>query len=58
MVKFKNCDYCSQSSQIRYRIQYDSSNQWQLVCPTCQTHLSQDNPYYRYGGTWKGSRKA
>ncbi|OKH14595.1 hypothetical protein [[Limnothrix rosea] IAM M-220] len=53
----KNCAYCQKSTEICYRIQYDTTQQWQLVCPACQKQLKKDNPFYRYGGTWKAKKK-
>ena len=52
-LKLKNCDYCHDLVKIRYRIQYDVSKQWYKVCPDCWHLLTKDNPFYRYGGTWK-----
>ncbi|NJK47538.1 hypothetical protein HC931_04515 [Candidatus Gracilibacteria bacterium] len=49
----KSCDCCQTPVAIRYRIQYDESEQWYLVCPNCWEQVSYNNPYYRYGGTWK-----
>ncbi|MGL5804432.1 MAG: hypothetical protein ACRC11_03140 [Xenococcaceae cyanobacterium] len=49
----KPCDLCQKIVSIRYRIQYDESANWVLVCPECWQKISQNNPYYRYGGTWK-----
>ncbi|MCU0534120.1 MAG: hypothetical protein MUD14_09515 [Hydrococcus sp. Prado102] len=49
----KSCDRCQRLVTIRYRIQYDESEQWYLICPDCWKQVSQNNPYYRYGGTWK-----
>lgn len=49
----KPCDVCGQQVKIRYRIQFDESETWVLVCPQCQKQLSHDNSCYRYGGTWK-----
>lgn len=56
-TKTKPCDLCNQSVEIRYRIQYDSTEKWVLVCPHCWQQVSQNNPYYRYGGTWKARRR-
>ena len=42
---------------IRYRIQYDGTNNWYQVCPQCWQIVAVDNPNYRYGGTWKGKNK-
>ena len=52
----KPCDLCSQKVNIRYRIQYDASEEWVLVCRQCWDKISPDNPYYRYGGTWKARK--
>ncbi|MBR8831408.1 MAG: hypothetical protein Cpurp_09410 [Chlorogloea purpurea SAG 13.99] len=58
-MQLKPCDNCQAIVNIRYRIQQDESQKWRLVCPDCWTLLSGDNPYYRYGGTWKarGTKK-
>ncbi|HHP7230532.1 MAG TPA: hypothetical protein ACFCUY_06700 [Xenococcaceae cyanobacterium] len=57
MTGNKPCDRCRQIVPIRYRIQYDLSGEWFLVCRQCWQKLSEDNPYYRYGGTWKAKKK-
>ncbi|MEM7758621.1 MAG: hypothetical protein AAF298_10905 [Cyanobacteria bacterium P01_A01_bin.40] len=59
MIKFKSkpCDRCNNLVNIRYRIQYQEAGIWVLVCPDCWQEVSQDNPYYLYGGTWKAKRK-
>jgi hypothetical protein len=49
----KSCDRCKNLATIRYRIQYDQTKNWALVCPDCWNQLSTNNPHYRYGGTWK-----
>ena len=51
--KSKPCDLCSNKTDIRYRIQHNEDRNWQLVCLECWQKLSKDNPFYRYGGTWK-----
>ncbi|MEM6453081.1 MAG: hypothetical protein AAF703_22525 [Cyanobacteria bacterium P01_D01_bin.105] len=56
-LKLKPCDRCRELVKIRYRIQYDASGEWRLVCPPCWHHIRPDNPYYRYGGTWKARRR-
>jgi hypothetical protein len=53
----KPCDLCQSLVSIRYRIQYQENGDWVLVCPDCWQEVSQDNPNYRYGGTWKAKRK-
>lgn len=52
----KPCELCSQAVDIRYRIQYDAAEEWVLVCRQCWNRVSQDNPFYRYGGTWKARK--
>lgn len=49
----KPCDRCQAVVALRYRIQHNAEGTWELVCPACWKTLSQDNPHYRYGGTWK-----
>ena len=51
--KNKPCEQCQTIVSLRYRIQFDESGHWYLVCPDCWSKLSANNPYYRYGGTWK-----
>lgn len=53
MTKLKACENCQDIVKIRYRIQYDGSGKWYLVCPSCWKVLAEDNPNYCYGGTWK-----
>lgn len=52
-TKSKPCDLCHNLVDLRYRIQYQEHENWVMVCPSCWQEVSQDNPYYRYGGTWK-----
>lgn len=58
MVKLKSkpCNICHNLVDIRYRIRYQEDEDWVLVCPDCWQKVSQDNPNYRYGGTWKAKR--
>ncbi|MCC0179010.1 hypothetical protein I4641_18745 [Waterburya agarophytonicola K14] len=51
--KSKLCDRCNNLADIRYRIKYQEQKTWVMVCPECWSQVSQNNPYYRYGGTWK-----
>ena len=30
---------------------------WVFVCPQCWETVSQNNPFYVYGGTWKSKKK-
>jgi len=56
-LKLKACDRCQQQVSIRYRIQYQASGEWVLVCPACWHEVQPDNPHYRYGGTWKARKR-
>jgi RNase P subunit RPR2 len=58
MVKLKSkpCNICHSLVGIRYRIRYQKDGDWVLVCPDCWQEVSQDNPNYHYGGTWKAKR--
>lgn len=55
--KRKSCEKCNQIVEIRYRIQWDDSGKWYQVCPDCWQKVSQNNPLYRYGGTWKAKKR-
>jgi len=55
-IRTKTCDRCQQLSDILYRIQADNSGKWQFVCDDCWQLLSQNNPNYVYGGTWKARK--
>jgi hypothetical protein len=57
MADAKPCDRCQIQSTLRYRIQHDTTDRWVLVCRACWEKLSQDNPHYRYGGTWKAKSR-
>jgi hypothetical protein len=41
---------------ILYRVKYDESAQWSFVCRRCWDSVSQNNPFYVYGGTWKAKK--
>lgn len=56
-LRRKPCDRCQQLAAIRYRIQYEESGDWVLVCPACWHQVSPNNPFYRYGGTWKARKR-
>lgn len=55
--RLKPCDHCSKLVTVRFRIQYDQSQQWFLVCKNCQLKQSANNSHYRYGGTWKAKKR-
>ena len=54
--KLKLCDLCCHETDICYRIQYQKDGDWKLVCLQCWQQVAPDNPFYRYGGTWKARR--
>ncbi|MEC4982876.1 MAG: hypothetical protein SAJ37_01090 [Oscillatoria sp. PMC 1068.18] len=56
-VRKKLCNFCGEAAAVLYRIQYDESQQWQFVCHSCWENLSDNNPNYTYGGTWKAVKK-
>lgn len=56
-TKPKPCDLCGDFVDLRYRIQYQAEQNWVMVCLQCWLKVSQDNPHYRYGGTWKAKKK-
>jgi hypothetical protein len=49
----KECHRCGRSEPILYRVRSDESAEWGFVCRTCWDLVSQNNPFYVYGGTWK-----
>ncbi|AFY39046.1 hypothetical protein Lepto7376_2789 [[Leptolyngbya] sp. PCC 7376] len=53
----KNCAHCQKLTEVCYRIQYDETQKWHLVCPSCQKQLKKESPLYRYGGTWKAKKR-
>ncbi|MBW4657206.1 MAG: hypothetical protein KME15_00895 [Drouetiella hepatica Uher 2000/2452] len=53
----KLCSQCSQEAAVLYRSQIDTSWQWRFICVACFPQVSQNNPCYRYGGTWKAEKK-
>ncbi|MEL7332305.1 MAG: hypothetical protein AAFN12_08645 [Cyanobacteria bacterium J06560_2] len=54
----KACELCQQQVDLRYRIQHDATEKWVLVCSPCWHRVQPNNPYYRYGGTWKANRRS
>jgi hypothetical protein len=41
---------------VLYRVKYEEEGDWVFVCPNCWQDISQDNPFYVYGGTWKAEK--
>jgi hypothetical protein len=56
-LRIKLCEQCSQSALVLFRVQYDESGEWIFVCEQCWAIVSQDNPFYVYGGTWKAHKR-
>ncbi|MBI1242698.1 MAG: hypothetical protein GC195_14575 [Nostoc sp. RI_552] len=54
-VKF--CHRCSQAAPILYRVRFEQAGNWIFVCGQCWRNVSENNPFYVYGGTWKARKK-
>lgn len=54
--RVKACTRCQMASSTLYRVVADTAGIWVLVCPACQVQLK-DQPFYRYGGTWKANKR-
>ncbi len=37
-----------------FRVQYKPGKTWCFLCEKCVLEVREGNPFYRYGGTWKG----
>ncbi|NJL22693.1 MAG: hypothetical protein HC895_20735 [Leptolyngbyaceae cyanobacterium SM1_3_5] len=53
----KPCDRCQQIAPTLFRVQHDDSLTWIFVCPDCWQMVSENNPHYVYGGTWKAKKR-
>lgn len=53
----KLCDRCQRLAPVLYRAQIDTSREWQFICDACYPEVSQHNPHYIYGGTWKAKKR-
>ncbi|MEL6457945.1 MAG: hypothetical protein AAFX46_15870 [Cyanobacteria bacterium J06636_27] len=56
-LRTKLCSLCSQPASVLYRIKHVEDSDWVFVCPQCWETVSQNNPFYVYGGTWKSKKK-
>lgn len=54
MSKTKMCAHCNGEESVMYRVQYKPGKMWCFLCKPCVNEVKLDNPFYRYGGTWKG----
>lgn len=52
-MRVKYCSLCKNDFSTMYRIQYKQPKTWVFVCETCLLKVKDNNPNYRYGGTWK-----
>jgi RNase P subunit RPR2 len=55
-MKTKICATCNEPHVVLYRVQINLGKEWLFCCKNC-TEKHQSLPYYKYGGTWKGSAK-
>ena len=56
-LRTKLCSLCSEPGGILYRVKYIENGDWVFVCSQCWETISQNNPFYIYGGTWKAKKK-
>jgi hypothetical protein len=56
-ARVKSCYICHQTAPVLYRVKYEEEGDWVFTCPECWQNISQDNPFYVYGGTWKAEKK-
>ena len=52
----KLCERCGQALPVLYRVRQDEAADWIFVCRACWDAVSQNNPFYVYGGTWKAKK--
>ncbi len=52
----KACDSCQCLAPVLYRVCIDNTQDWLLVCPSCQQRCASQTGY-RYGGTWKAIKR-
>ncbi|WP_082803658.1 MULTISPECIES: hypothetical protein [unclassified Anabaena] len=55
--RVKLCYRCSQPAPLLYRVKFEENGKWVFVCPQCWTGVSENNPFYVYGGTWKARKQ-
>lgn len=55
--RIKFCDRCGESAPILFRVKVAKNGKWIFVCPQCWPGVSENNPFYVYGGTWKAEKK-
>ena len=52
-MREKHCEICNSSLNTMFRIQYRPKKNWVFVCKPCLISVKENNPNYKYGGTWK-----
>lgn len=55
-LRSKQCAICQQPFPVLFRIKHEKEGDWAFVCRQCWQPLSQNNPDYVYGGTWKAKK--
>ncbi|MBE9028653.1 hypothetical protein IQ266_02630 [filamentous cyanobacterium LEGE 11480] len=55
--RVKCCGICGKEAAVMYRCRHQHDGQWDLICRDCWNRVSQDNPAYQYGGTWKATKR-
>ncbi len=51
--RIKHCNMCKLDFETMYRVQHRHPKEWVFVCKDCLLKVKNNNPDYRYGGTWK-----
>ena len=54
MSRTKVCARCDAEESVMFRVQHQPGKTWVFLCKPCVEAVKVDNPFYRYGGTWKG----
>lgn len=52
-MRQKFCALCDMDSNTMYRVIYRQGDGWIFVCKQCLLNVKNNNPHYKYGGTWK-----
>ena len=55
-MREKHCEICKKSFSTMFRTQYKPNKNWVFVCEPCLISVKEKNPFYKYGGTWKGRK--
>jgi len=56
-VRTKACDLCGRTRDTLYRVRHEAGGDWVFLCVDCQEEVSDGNPHYTYGGTWKSRKR-